>query len=294
MLTQIMTMFNKIFFFVFTGTIFLICNSCSNDGDDKKFPNSGMYDFANPKQIRLVEELNEISGLTYYPKDTSVFAIVDEDGILYKIPLKNPNHIKQWKFDKKRDFEDLVLVDSTFYILVSNGDIEKVQFQGDQIVTARTKFSDFSETQNEFESLYLDTDSNRLVLICKSCVDDPKKSISRFYYTYKDSVPAYKPCLSVNMAPVAEKLGTNKHLKPSAAAINPITKDLYLVSSILKMVVVFNSKGDFKELFKLDPGLYKQPEGICFTPEGDMVISNEWAEDGFATLLLMKNKKKGK
>ena len=92
------------------------------------------------------------------------------------------------------------------------------------------------------------------------------------------------------MAPVAEKLAINKHLKASAAAINPVNKDLYVVSSILKLIVIFDAKGDFKEVYKLDPVLYKQPEGIAFTPDGDLIISNESADEGPATLLLMKNK----
>src|SRR5205085_12172677 len=138
-------------------------NSCSDSNDDKKFSNSAMYDFTNPKVIKLAEDLNEISGIVYYAKDTSVFAIVDEEAVLFKIPLKHPNNFKQWKFDKKRDFEDVVLVDSAFYILVSNGDIEKVNFKGGNILTSRTEFSDFLETDNEFESLYLDRDSNHLI-----------------------------------------------------------------------------------------------------------------------------------
>lgn len=112
------------------------------------------------------------------------------------------------------------------------------------------------------------------------------------YSFNKDSVGIYTPYKTLNVQPVLEKLGVEKHLKPSAGAINPITGDFYLVSSIQKLIVIFAPDGSFKELYKLDPGLYKQPEGIAFTPDGDLVISNEYAQDGFATLLLMKNKKK--
>ena len=49
--------------------------------------------------------------------------------------------------------------------------------------------------------------------------------------------------------------------------------------------------GKIKASYKLDPKIYKQPEGITFTPNGDLIISNEFGETGTATLLLMKNKK---
>lgn len=287
-----MISFGKLALYILFPFLFAAIYGCGALGDKKEYSNSNMYDFANPKVIKLPEELDEISGIAYYPKDTSVFAIVDEDGILFKIPLKYPQRIRQWKFDKKRDFEDIVLIDSTFYILVSNGDIETVYFHGDSIKTSRSNFSDFSKQNSEFEILYSANDSNNLIMACKSCEGDPKKQVSRFAYNYHDGT--YKQILSINMAPVAEKLGTNKHLKASAAAINPITQELYIVSSVLKLIVVFDAKGDFVDLHKLDPVLYKQPEGITFTPEGDLVISNEFAEDGFGTLLLMKNKKKKK
>jgi hypothetical protein len=264
---------------------------CSSSGE-YKYTNTGMYNFADPKVLKLPEDMAEISGIAYYAKDTSVFAITDEAGILYKIPLKKPNYFREWKFDKKRDFEDLVLVDSIFYALVSNGDIVRIKFHGDSIHTYRANFSDYSKAEDEFESLYAGADSNALIMICKSCAGDPKKTISTFKYNYKDSGAAYKPFLSINIAPLAEKHDLNKQLKPSAAAINPITNELYLISSIQKLVLIFDENGTFKESVKLNPVIYKQPEGIAFTPEGDLIISNESSEEGRPNLLLMKNKKK--
>jgi hypothetical protein len=37
--------------------------------------------------------------------------------------------------------------------------------------------------------------------------------------------------------------------------------------------------------------LFKQPEGITFTPKGDMIISNEAADRGVAEILLFKYNK---
>lgn len=266
---------------------------CNGVNTRNEFPNSDMYDFAKPKVLELPVELDEISGITYYPKDTSVFAIIDEDGILFKIPLKNPSAFKQWKFDKKRDFEDLVLVDSTFYVLVSNGDIVTINFKGEKLESLKSNYSDEKKSVTEFETLYKVPDSNLLVMVCKSCEQDSKKYLSSFSYAYKkDSIGVYNDFTAFNMQPIVEKLGVEKHIKPSAGAINPVNGDFYLLSSIQKLLVIFNPDRSFKELYKLNPSLYKQPEGIAFTPDGDLIISNEFAQDGFATLLLMKNKKK--
>ncbi len=288
-----MHLHNHSFLSIFLIAIILQLLSCNGVNTRNDFPNSAMYDLANPKVLTLPVELDEISGIAYYPKDTSVFAIIDEDGILFKIPLKNPAAFRQWKFDKKRDFEDLVLVDSTFYVLVSNGDIVTIKFNGDKLENFKTNYSEEKKNVTEFETLYKLPDSNLLVMVCKSCEQDSKKSLSAFTYAYnKDSIGVYKNYRVLNMQPILEKLGVEKHLKPSAGAINPVNGDFYLLSSIQKLLVIFAPDGSYKELYKLSPGLYKQPEGIAFTPDGDLIISNEFAQDGFGTLLLMKNKKK--
>ncbi len=277
--------FAVIFSFLFWG--------CSAKKKNLHFNDSSRYDLADPVVIKLPQALDEISGIVYYPKDTSIFAIIDEDGLLFKIGLDKKQAIKNWKFDKKRDFEDLVLRDSTFYVLVSNGDIETIQFgKNDTIVTNLARFPDADKKINEFESLYWDDSLHQLVLLCKNCEDDGSKTVTAWGYNI--STQQYSPAIfTIDMMPIAEKIGELKtKLKPSAAAINPVTDELYMLSSIEHLLVVIDRKGTLKELYHLDPALYKQAEGMAFTPAGDLIITNESHETGAATVLLIKNKNK--
>lgn len=271
-------------------TLFLGCT-----GNEKAHPlvNNSRYDLLNPIVIKLPERLSEISGLAYYSADTSVFAIEDENGFLYKISLTS-NDIKQWRFDKRRDFEDLVLRDSIFYILVSNGDIESVQFgKGDSMILNKFSFPDDGKKANEFESLYFDDSLNQLVLLCKDCPDDDKKNISAWGFNM-DSALFTASVLNIEVQPIIRKIEQKKlKLKPAAAAINPATNEVYILEAINSLLIVTDRKGNFKEIFLLPPAIYKQPEGIAFTPEGDMIISNEWHETGLPNLLILKNKRKG-
>src|SRR5690349_12170050 len=79
------------------------------------------YDLNKPFLMKLPVELDEISGLAFYEPDTSVFAIGDEFGYLYKIPLTKGKPIRKWKFSNQGDYEDLAMVDKVFYVLQSNG-----------------------------------------------------------------------------------------------------------------------------------------------------------------------------
>lgn len=267
--------------------------SCMAKHEKSNYRNTDAYDFARPKIIELPKELDEISGISFYQKDNSVFAIIDEDGVLFKISLNDPTQIRQWQFDKPRDYEDVVLKDSVFYVLVSNGDIEELRFAGDKILTTKIEFPNASKKVNEFESLYEEPDSGRIIMMCKDCEDDKNARISSYYLD--DSTKAFRNFSVINTGPIFEKTGPPKgNIRPSAAAVNPVTKELYIlcaIDKINKMMVIEDAKGSLKDIIKLDPQIYKQPEGIAFTAKGDLIISNESHREGYGTLLLLKNKK---
>ncbi|RYY98913.1 MAG: hypothetical protein EOO11_06605, partial [Chitinophagaceae bacterium] len=72
--------------------------------------------------------------------------------------------------------------------------------------------------------------------------------------------------------------------KPSAAAIHPLERRLYILSSAGHLLVVTDLRGKVQETYRLNPSFYPQAEGIAFATNGDMYISNE-AKLGKATLL---------
>jgi len=221
-----------------------------------------------------------------------LFAIKDEDGFFYKIYLNNNSVIRSWRFDKKRDFEELVLHDSIFYVLISNGDIESIKFdEKDSIITAKSQFPDSSNNKNEFEAMYYDDSLQMLILLCKNCDGDGSKMVTAWGYNISTQTYTSVP-YSIDAPLIAEKLGVEKiKLRPSGAAINPITKELYILASLNNLIIITDRNGKLIDLLKLDPAIYRQPEGIAFTPSGDLIISNEFFENSPANILYIKNKK---
>ncbi len=265
------------------------CDDAKNSTDSGHYKDSERFALSNPTIINLPVDLDEISGIAYYPKDTSVFAIVDEIGYLYKIPIMNPKSTQRWLFSKPKDFEDIILKDSTFYVLIANGDIMKLTFDADSIETQTYVYSETSgKKDNEFEGMYVD--SAGLMIICKNCKDDSGGNISRFLLSESDSSFTAKEPLQV--ASLEGKVEKVKDIKPAAAAINPVTGELYVISSVSKHLMVINRAGEITEIYELNPKIYKQPEGMAFTPAGDLIISNEVFLEGHATLLILKNKLK--
>ncbi len=273
---------------IILGLLFSI--GCATKKSKIDYPTPPGYNFSAPIIIKLKSELDEISGLFYYPKDTSVFAIIDEAGYLYKIFLRKNIEIEKWKFSKKADYEDVQLVDSTFYALNSNGSITSFNFLHADSVEAEVEKGPF-EGKNEFEILYYDDVKTQLVLLCKDCKVDKKNSLTAFAFNPKTKRFHKSPTYILDVEKIAGKLGLDKmKLKPSAAAINPVTKELFIVSAINKALIIADRNGVVKEAYPLDPILFKQPEGLTFTPTGDLLISNEAAEAGSPNILIFKYK----
>lgn len=280
---------NIVSFGVILSFLFIRCSSNTQPVIIKSPPG---YNMKSAIQVKLPLELDEISGVVYYPVDSSIFAINDEKGWLYKI--KKGRKIQRWKFSQGADFEDVVLLDSIFYVLQSNGNIMRLTFSGQNTVNVQHFYFDKTgQGANEFEILYYDPGKRKMILICKDCESDKKKSLTTFSFDphsgqYNDS------SFQVDVTKIAAAIGEEKiRFKPSAASINPKTGELFIISAINKLLVIADTDGHFKQAYKIDPGVFKQPEGLGFTPAGDLIISNEAADVGVADILFFtyQNKK---
>lgn len=66
---------------------------------------------------------------------------------------------------------------------------------------------------------------------------------------------------------------------PFGIAIHPITGKIYVLVHGGKWLVVLNKLYNIVGVNSLKYKLFKQPEGICFTPSGDLLIANEGQDD---------------
>ena len=254
--------------------------------------NTEGYDLDNPKIIELPTALNEISGLWYYAKDTSLFAIVDEDGFLYKIFPKHPDRILRWKFAGRGDYEDLALVGSTFYILRSDGTLFATTIAaGDNIQSVKY---DAPMEGNEYESLYYDESAGLLMMICKDCNDDKKKTLSTLGFNPETKQFVSSP-FEIYAKNIASLLGQKSiKFKPSAATVNPFTGQLMILSSVNSLLVMAGRHGSIQQAYPIQTKIYKQPEGMAIGADRTLYISNEWNKKGSANILVIPYRPKKK
>lgn len=254
------------------------------------------YDMGTPAKTEMGKVLTEISGLNYNTDSNTLLAISDNEQNIFEINLRTEklrDYVKG--FYKKSDFEDLVKLGDTVYVMISDGTLVAIP-SNTEIGDSSIKVYPFpSKDKNDFESLYHDPEANGLIMLCKTCEAEKGKGIrtafrfnlssyafdsTEFYTIFEDSV---KQVLKNDDA----------DFKPSAAAIHPVEKRLYILSSAGQIMVITDLKGNIQEAYNLNPDTHPQAEGIAFSPAGTMYISNE-GKYGKATLQIFPYKPAGK
>lgn len=277
-------------------TSFSIISSCGSDqadakvethATDKATPVRLGYNLGKVVKIEMKKKLKEISGI-HYLKDDLLAAIQDESGKIFTVNFTNGEIIKELEFGGKGDYEDLTLDDEFYYVLESSGKIYKVPRSGD-ISNTRTYEIPFQKKM-EFESIFLDRVANKLLMICKNC---PGKKNNALKYAYafdiKEATFADDPVFSVDVSVLPASVnfeGTD--IKPSASAIHPLENKLYLLCSVGKVLLICDLNGKIEQALALNPEIYNQPEGITFSPNGDMYISNEAGDNDQGNILQVK------
>lgn len=267
--------------------LFLSCNAF--DREDKQYASPKGYNLAEPTRYRVRQSMQEISGIVLAPNEHHIMAINDEEGKIYSIDVATDRPYPTSKFDKSGDYEDLATTGTDWFVLKSNGHLYHVNGMFTDTVDA-THYKMPVRGKREFESLYYDVRNNSLVAVCKSCEEDKREGFTSAY-RFQLSTMEYDttPAFRINIAEIARLTrGDVGHFKPSGAAIHPIEKRLYIVSAVNRMLVITDLDGKVQEAYNLRHRKFPQPEGISFTANGDMYISNEAVDEAQASILKFK------
>ncbi len=241
------------------------------------------YDFDNPvNTILLDQKLKEISGLSF--DGNKIFAVQDEEGLIFEI--QNDGSYQSYEFHKDGDYEGIEKVDNDIFVVKNTGTLYKIENPGTEEQT-KEKVNTFLDSSHDIEGLCFDKKNNSLLLTCKVCEEKDNRSIYRYDLKKKELLET--PMLNISLEKIRDFIkikGTDypndaeEKLKrflfaPSAIAIHPQTDNIFISSSQGKNIVEFNREGEIISFTELDKKVHEQPEGLAFTPEGKLLISNE-------------------
>ena len=310
--------YNKQIRILFLCLLFSGIISCDFKGKEKKRSTiesvnevNFAYDLSNPTDIyHLPEYLGEISGISFHKKN-KIACINDELATIYIFDTEKEEVISKYDFGEDGDYEDIAIVEDDAYILRSDGTLFKVEnFDTNRKETVKIKTS--ITKKNNTEGLFFDKNTNSLLIACKDLPSINKKELYEgfkaiYRFDLNTNTLIEKPEYLVNFSKIdsvkvtgsvekvfikaARKLkfaGDGSYFHPSGLAIHPIDNDkIFIISSLGKWLIIMNLKGVIINIVELDKRIFNQPEGICFSENGDMFISNE-GKNGKANILRFK------
>jgi uncharacterized protein YjiK len=228
--------------------------------------------------------------------------IGDEEGTVYEYDLEDEDIRNALHFGKSGDYEGIELVDSTIYVVKSSGDVYEMPYSLSDKVEAK-KYENILNSDNDIEGLGYDPVSNKLLLACKGDGDTKEnkakgKAIYGFDIKKKELVE--DEIFSISSEKLEIFLEQHREFdydddklvfKPSGIAYHPIQKVYYVLASVGNLLCVVDTNGDILALYPILEHILGQPEGLCFSPEGDLYISSEGQGDkGYMMKFKMKTK----
>ena len=268
-----MISFRTILLLTFVPFAFISCDSKKNH-QEKNINEENMdtysvkYDLENPSQkIKLPNSLQEISGLSFY-KNNQLACINDEQGKVFIFDLDKKEISEKIPFGKTGDYEGVEVVGNEVFVLKSNGMIK-----GFKIGEAFERQIDCTNPDVlEYEGLSYDPTTDNLLLAAKVRIKDKDDKKTIYAYSFKNQV--LSKYISIPEEVVKTKIG-GKLFRPSGIAIHPLTQEIFIVASQGKKLLILSKDGEKEALIDLNSSLFRQPEGICFTPNGNLYISSE-------------------
>ena len=239
----------------------------------------GIDNYSILETWELPIELNEVSGIVWIDNHT-LACVQDEDGVIYIYDLNDKAIQDEIPFAGNGDYEGIALHNDDLYIMQSDGVLYEVRNwkATNKIVSSyQTGFT----SANNMESLTYSSTQNYLLTAPKD-----KDAEGHFKGIYKIDLSSKKvdlksPLYKIDMKD--EALHEFRHKKlyktfnPSEIAVHPITGDVYVLEGKNPKLLILNPEGEIKRVYKLDEINFPQPEGMTFSDEGDLYISNESA-----------------
>ncbi len=221
--------------------------------------------------------LKEVSGIAYLAPNR--FACVqDEAGIVFIYNTATAKIEKQVPFAGSGDYEGIAIAGKTAYVISSNGKLYEIANLERTSPEVKTYTTSLTVEQN-VEGLSYDQKQNRLLVAIKGAEagGSDYKGIYAFDLQSKKLNP--EPVYKINLLdPTFAELNTKKEnavMQPSEINVHPVTGDIYVTEATKPKLLILDGSGKIKTLLILSPSEFAQPEGLTFSPSGDLYISNE-------------------
>ena len=216
---------------------------------------------------------------------SKLLAVNDEQGKIFFLDKSDGDIKEDNKFEKGGDYEGIEQVGEIVYVVNSSGSVFEVK-KADKKDPKTKKFNTHLNSDNDVEGLGYDAKNNRLLLACKNKPGKKSEYAGKravYAFDLKTESLSETPVLLVDLEEIQQHVEKKNWLleellgtfAPSGIAVHPQTDNIYILSSVGKLLVVLNPDGKLIHVEELDKKEYRQPEGLCFDQDGTLYLSSE-------------------
>ena len=240
------------------------------------------YDLEKPaRRFKLPKRLREISGLTRLGANR-LLAHDDERGVVFEIDQRTGSIVKAFALSDRRapvadDFEGIAAAEGRLYLVSSAGRLYEFGEGADQETVLYTLYATGIGRNHEIEGLAYDPDQRVLLLISKNARKPEQAghiAIYRWSLNTKQLV-ADGPLL-IPVAMLADRINS-KQFQPSGIERHPLSGNYFVVAARQCAVAEITAQGQVLAVAKLAAKRHPQAEGITFTADNTLVLSDEGA-----------------
>ncbi len=261
----------------------------------QNYAQSGLssIDFSESETFILPNKLKEISGIAT-TNDGRIFAHNDELGVVYQIDFLNKRIVKSFSIGivvPYKDFEDIAIADSKFFLLTSSGDIYEFREPEQNKYSDYIKYSSVFSPKFNFEGLCYDPENKSLLLAAKEYPGKDYKG-NRTVYSFNLIKKQFdpKPRFVIPLNKLKKKYKIKDFLS-TGIEYNEKSKTFFIISSNQKSIIEVSPHGEILDGMLLPAKNHIQPEGITFDNNGNLLISDEGrSKKGMITRYRYQNK----
>lgn len=236
--------------------------------------------------------LKEISGISYIDP-VRIACVQDEIGSIFIYNTSTLTIENEIPFGPPGDYEAIAIVNKDAYVAVADGRIIEVGDYNSGKPTVKEYGTHLTVRQN-VEGLCYDKMNKRLLVAIKGREEGSALYKGIYAFDLATKTMPVKPVIKIDLQdPVFQKLVAKKPqtlIQPSEIDIHPLTGDIYITDGVRPQLLIMDNTGKIKALYALNKSEFFQPEGIMFTPPGELYIANEGNKQLPGKLMLVEIK----
>ncbi len=235
------------------------------------------------KYIELNDNLKNISGLCF-TDDGRLFCEVDDSSGISQLDTSSGKILKTFFVGTgyknhpdriKSSFEDLSIVGNRFFIMNSHGKLYESKEGNEGEYVQYTIYKTKLNSDNNVEGLCYDPETNALLMACK---DYPGEGFEKSRAIYTFSLLTMTMSDTPRFVIPTGKMKRNTidgEFRPSGIALQSISGTFFVLASHGHTIVEISKEGDIINQKDLPEEIHPQPEGITFSKDNTLYISDE-------------------